>query len=62
MTWPPEKKARGELGSKAARKLIARTEYRALSLLANILGELFWFAEQRRWRLADLIDDEDLQS
>jgi hypothetical protein len=54
----PPKKARGELVSKTARKLIASTQYAALSVLANLFGALFWFIEQRRWRLADLFDNE----
>jgi hypothetical protein len=57
MTSPP-KKAPGELGSKTGRKLITRTHYAALTLLANIFGAVFWFVEQRRWTLADRIYDE----
>ena len=56
---PPEKKAPGA-GEQTGRKLIARTEYAALSLLANIFGAVFWFVEQRRWRVADRLDNEDL--
>lgn len=57
MNGPP-KKARRELASKAARKLIASAEYSALTLLTNVFGELFWFFEQRRWQLADSLDNE----
>lgn len=54
----PPKKARGELASKTARKLIARTYYATLALLANIFGALFWFFEQRRGRLADSLENQ----
>ena len=56
----PTKKAPGELGSKAGRKLIAKIYYAALTLLANIFGAAFWFVEQRRWRVADQLDNEGL--
>ena len=55
----PPKKARGELASKTARKLIASAQYVALSVLANFLGAVFWAVEQRRWRLADQMYNED---
>jgi hypothetical protein len=55
---PPEKKARGELASKTARKLIAQTYYATLALLANILCSPFWFFESHRARLADRIENE----
>jgi len=54
----PPKKPRGELVSKAARKLISKAHYFPLALLANIFGSPFWFFEQRRWRLADRMDNE----
>ena len=54
------KKARGELASKTARNLIARTHYAAFTLFANIFGVVFWFLEQRRWRVADQLDNEGL--
>jgi hypothetical protein len=57
MNGPP-KKARGELASKTARKLKASAHYAVLTVLANIFGEPFWFFEQRRWQLADWLDDE----
>jgi hypothetical protein len=60
MSAPP-KKAPGELGSKAGRKLIAYGYYAVLSLLANVLGATFWAVEERRWRIADRLDNEGLQ-
>jgi hypothetical protein len=58
----PPKKVPGELGSKAGqRKLIASTYYGALTLIANVFGSVFWFVEQRRWRVADWLDNEDLE-
>ena len=56
-TGPP-KKERALCGS-ALRKLIALTEYATLSLVANISGAVFWFVEQRRWVLADRIEEEE---
>ena len=61
MNSPPQRKAPGELGSKAGRKLIQKIQYAALTLVANIFGTVFWFAEQRRWRVADQLDNEGLQ-
>jgi hypothetical protein len=52
------KKARGELASKTARKLIASPHYAALAVLAKLFGAAFWFLEQHRWRVADRIDNE----
>jgi hypothetical protein len=46
------KKAPGA-GEQTGRKLTALARYAALSLIANVFGAVFWFAEQRRWRLAD---------
>jgi len=61
MTSPP-KNAPGELGSKTGRRrLIAQTYYGALSAVANVFGAVFWFVEQRRWRVADWLDNEDLE-
>jgi hypothetical protein len=57
----PQIKAPGELGSKTGRKLTARTHYAALTLFANIFGAVFWFVEQRRWRVADQLDNEGLR-
>jgi len=54
----PPKKARGELASKAARKLVTRARYAVLALLANIFGAPFWLFEQRRGKLRDRIDNE----
>jgi hypothetical protein len=58
MTSPP-KKAPGA-GELTGRKVIARTYYAALTLFANIFGAAFWFVEQRRWRVADQLDNEGL--
>ena len=58
MSGPHERKAPGA-GEQTGRKLIASAQYAALALLANVFGALFWFLEQRRWRLADRIDNEE---
>jgi hypothetical protein len=52
------RKAPGELASKTGRKLIASAQYSALTLLANVFGAAFWFFEQRRWQLADQLEQE----
>jgi hypothetical protein len=39
----PPKKARGELASKTARKLIAGVHYATLALLSNTFGSRFGF-------------------
>lgn len=51
------KKAPGA-GKQTGRELIVPAKYATLALLANVFGAVFWFAEQRRWRLADQIDNE----
>jgi hypothetical protein len=56
----PAKKAPGA-GKQAGRELIAVIEYRVLTVIANVFGAIFWFAEQRRWLLADRIENEELQ-
>jgi hypothetical protein len=55
----PPKKEHGELASKTARKLIALSQYAAWTMLASVFGAPFWFFEQRRWRVADRIDNEE---
>jgi hypothetical protein len=57
MNGPP-KKARGELASKTARKLITIAYYAVLASFATVFGAAFWFFEQRRWRVADRLDNE----
>ena len=57
MKSPPKRRAPGA-GEQTGRKLILRTYYDALSILANVSGAIFWFVEQRRWKVADRIDDE----
>jgi len=55
----PPKKKRGKLASKTARKLIAVAHYTALTALASVLGATFWFCEQRRWRVADRLANQE---
>jgi hypothetical protein len=54
----PPKKARGELASKTARKLITSAHYAVLASFATVFGAAFWFFEQRRGQLADWLDNE----
>ena len=36
----------------------ASAEYAVLSLIANFFGSIFWWSEQRRWRIADQLESE----
>ena len=60
MNSPPQRKTPGELGSRTGRKLLQKIKYAALTLFANMFGAAFWFVEQRRWRVADQLDNEGL--
>jgi hypothetical protein len=53
----PPKAKRAPVKS-ALQKLQLHTAYHAHVLLATIFGAAFWFFEQRRWRLADHIENE----
>ena len=53
---PPKQKRAPAKG--ALQKLRLRIAYRANALLATTFGAAFWFFEQRRWRLADWIDNQ----
>jgi hypothetical protein len=54
---PP--KAKRRLCPAALRKLRLLGAYRLLCILQAPFGFAFWFIEQRRWRLADRIDNEE---
>jgi hypothetical protein len=56
MRGPPKQKRAPAKG--AFQKLRLQIGYRANALLATIFGAVFWSFEQRRWRLADLLDNE----
>jgi len=58
MTWPKRKR---RLCGTALRKLRLLGASRRLSLLQTPLGFAFWFIEQRRWRLADQLQNEGLR-
>ena len=36
-------------------------QYVLFSFLSNVTGSLFWWAEQKRWRLADQIEELEWQ-
>jgi len=36
-------------------------EYAVLSILSNLTGLVFWWAEQKRWQLADQLEELELQ-
>jgi hypothetical protein len=40
---------------------LAAAYYAALTILANMFGAPFWFFEQRRWRIADELQNEGLR-
>ena len=56
MNVPPKQKRAPANG--ALQKLRLQIAYRASALLATIFGAPFWFFEQRRWQLADRLDNE----
>ena len=56
MREPPKRKRAP--AKSALRKLQLRLAYHATALLAIMFGAAFWFFEQRRWRLADRLDNE----
>ena len=35
---------------------LATAGYKMLSILSNITGSVFWWAEQKRWQLADRLE------
>jgi hypothetical protein len=35
--------------------------YAFLSAVSNLAGEIFWWAEQRRWAIADKLEQLELQ-
>jgi hypothetical protein len=53
---PPNQK--GALQHAPIPKLRMRVAYGIATLLATVFGGPFWLFEQRRWRLADLLDNE----
>jgi hypothetical protein len=38
------------------RKLLATVEYELFSFLSKLTGAVFWWSEQRRWRIADQLE------
>ena len=56
MKSPPEEKPL--LGCEGLRQLITLGQYSTLALLANILGAVFWFFEQRRGQFMDRLENE----
>jgi hypothetical protein len=57
MDWPKNDEPRREPGRH--QKLAA--EYQLLSILSNLTGSVFWWAEQKRWRLADQLEEREVQ-
>jgi hypothetical protein len=43
--------------SPARHQKLLSAKYRALSLVANIFGSVFWVVEQRRWKIADQLEN-----
>jgi hypothetical protein len=37
----------------------ASIEYRLFSFLSNLIGAIFWWAEQRRWQIADRLEEKE---
>jgi len=40
---------------------LATAEYAVLSLIANLFGSIFWWSEERRWRIKDQLEALELQ-
>ena len=57
MSAPKQKRAPAK---SALRKLQLLAAYHATAFLATVLATPFWFFEQRRGRLADHINNEEL--
>jgi hypothetical protein len=38
---------------------LATAKYQLLSILSNLTGAVFWWSEQRRWKLADELEQLD---
>ena len=38
---------------------LAIVEYGLLAFLSNLTGSIFWWAEQRKWKLADRIEQQE---
>jgi hypothetical protein len=56
-TGPPRNDERRREPARHHQKLAA-IEYRFLSLLSNLTGAVFWWLEQKKWRLADQIEQQ----
>jgi hypothetical protein len=56
MSSTPKKKRR--LCRTALRKLQLLGAYHVTAFLVKTFGALFWLFEQRRWRLADSLDND----
>jgi hypothetical protein len=54
---PNAKPRRGEPGHRQKLTIL----YGVLSFLSNTAGAVFWFAEQRRWKIADLLEELELR-
>jgi hypothetical protein len=54
MDWPKNDEPRREPGR---HQKLATAESAVLSLIANLFGSIFWWAEQRRWQVADQLDE-----
>jgi hypothetical protein len=53
MTNGPNDEPRREPGR---HQKLAIIQYGLLSLVSNVTGALFWWSEQRRWKIADQLE------
>jgi hypothetical protein len=55
----PEKDAprRGEPGRH--RKLLATLGYGLFTVMSMVTGSVFWWSEQKRWRIADKLEQQE---
>ena len=52
------KPRRGEPGQRHQK--LATIEYQLVTFLSNVTGSIFWFFEQRKWKLADQLEEQEL--
>jgi hypothetical protein len=58
MDVPRNDEPRREPGRHQNQKLAI--EYRLFEFLSNLTGAVFWWAEQKKWKLADQIEEQEL--
>jgi hypothetical protein len=55
------KNAKPRSGEPRQRNRQLAIQYRLFAFLSNIMGSVFWWAEQRKWQIADRLEDLEVQ-